>query len=318
MGLSKAINYDYLGRFYHKINGSTMMLKPRIIIAVLILSCSIIFSQDQSDALLYRRETKVLHSDIVGVDFEIHISLPVDYYRSDTTYYPVLFSTDANRAFGMVSDLVYVLSFPGHEIPKLVVVGIGYKIKGLEEWAAGRNRDLLPTNDPEADKEWDELITKLSGRKDVVSRSGGAEKFLQFIREELIPFIETNYRVKRDDRALIGYSYGGEFTLYTLFTSPETFQRYYAGSASMEWDNKVIFKYEKEYADTHKDLPATLFMSFGSLEEKTHIADMYEMAALLESHNYKSLKLETHLFNDENHSSCLAGGLSRALRMIYK
>lgn len=276
------------------------------------------FAQEQSKGLLYRTETKDLHSDIVGVDFVIHISLPVDYYRSDTTYYPVLFSTDADRVFGMVSNIVYVLSFPGHEIPKLVVVGIGYKIKGLEEYAAYRNRDLLPTKDPEADKEWDTLITKLSGREDIVSKSGGAEKFLQFIREELIPFIESNYRVKQDDRALIGYSYGGIFTLYALFTSPETFQRYYAGSASLEWDNKVIFSYEKKYADTHKDLPITLFMSFGSLEEKPYIADMYEMAARLESRKYPNLRLKTHMFNDETHSSGLAGGLSRALKVIYK
>ena len=295
-----------------------MMLKPLAFFTALILFSSIAFPQEQSKALLYRTETKLLHSIIVGDDFEIYISLPVDYYRSDTTYYPVLYSTDANRAFGMVSDLVYVLSFPGHEIPELVVVGIGYRIKGLEDWAAKRNRDLLPTNDPQVDKRWTDFISKLSGREDIISTSGSASKFLEFIREELIPYIESNYRVKKNDRALVGYSYGGVFTLYTLFTSPETFQRYYAGSASMEWDNKIIFNYEKEYADTHKDLPVTLFMSFGSLENKQSIADMFDMAALLESHNYPNLKLETHIFDDETHSSCMASGLTRALKVLYK
>jgi predicted alpha/beta superfamily hydrolase len=294
------------------------MLKTKFVLALLILIFSVTFAQEQSKSLLHRTEIKEIHSKIINDDFEIHISLPVDYYRSDTTHYPVLFSTDANQYFGMLSDLVYQLSFPANEIPKLVVVGIGYKINGIEEWAAKRNRDLLPTSDPEADKEWEKMITQLTGRTDVVSRSGGASKFLQFIREELIPYIETNYRVKQTDRALIGYSYGGLFTLYTLFTSPETFQRYYAGSADMEWGNQFIFKYERNYVITHMDLPVRLFMSFGSLEGNQSIADMYELAADLVSRNYRSLKLETHLFDGETLTSCLAPGLSRALKVIYK
>ncbi len=217
----------------------------------------------------------------------------------------------------MLSDLVYQLSFPDKDIPKLVVVGIGYKIKGLEEWAAKRNRGLLPTSDTTADKEWDKMISQFSGRNDIVSRSGGAPKFLQFIREELIPYIEANYRVKRKDRALVGYSYGGLFTLYALFTNPEIFQRYYSGSADMEWDNQFIFKYEKKYVITHMDLPVRLFMSFGSEEGNQSIADMYALAADLVSRNYKNLKLETKLFDGETLSTCLAPGLSKALKVLY-
>jgi predicted alpha/beta superfamily hydrolase len=271
----------------------------------------------QSKSLLSRTETKVIHSNIVGADFEIYISFPVDYFQNDTTNYAVLYSTDGNRNFGLVSNIVNILSFPGKEIPGLLVVDIGYKITGLEDWGAWRNRDLLPTNDSIVDRKWEDYLTRLSGRNDIVSKSGGAQKFFEFIRDELIPYIELNYRVKQNDRALIGYSYGGVFTLYSLFYSPETFQKYYAGSTSIYWDNKVLLKYEKEYADTHKDLPVTLFMSVGSLEHKSVIADMYEMANKLESRNYPGLKLETHIFDDETHTSCYAAGICRALRVIY-
>jgi predicted alpha/beta superfamily hydrolase len=259
----------------------------------------------------------VIHSNIVGEDFEIYISFPINYFQNDTTTYAVLYSTDGNRNFGLVSFIVNALSFPGKEIPELLVVDIGYKITGLEDWGAWRNRDLLPTNDSIHDKNWEDYLNRLSGRNNIVSKSGGAQKFFEFIRDELIPYIELNYRVKRNDRALIGYSYGGVFTLYSMFYSPETFQKYYAGSPSIYWDNKVLFKYEKEYADTHKDLPVTLFMSVGSLEYKTVIADMYEMASKLESHNYPGLRLETHIFEGETHTSCYAAGVSRALRTIY-
>ncbi len=285
------------------------------IIAALLITNS--FLQGQSKSLLSRTETKILHSNIIDQDFEIYISFPVDYFQNDTSFYPVLYCTDGNRNFNMVSNIVNVLSFPGNEIPKILVVDIGYKIKGLEDWGAWRNRDLLPTNDPQKDKEWENFLIRLSGRNDIVSKSGGAQKFFDFIHDELIPYIESNYRVKQNDRTLIGYSHGGLFTLFSLFYSPETFQRYYAGSPSIYWDNKVLFKYEKEYADTHKDLPVILFMSFGSLEYKSFIADMYEMASRLESRNYPNLKLEIHVFEGETHTSCYPGGLSRALRIIY-
>ena len=43
---------------------------------------------------------------------------------------------------------------------------------------------------------------------------------------ELTPFIESNYRAEPTDRAIFGYSDGGLFVLYALFSQPGTFRRY--------------------------------------------------------------------------------------------
>jgi len=59
-------------------------------------------------------------------------------------------------------------------------------------------------------------------------------------------------------------------------------------------------------------------MSFGSLEDSTSIADMNRMTGLLQSRNYSNLKLKTHILEGETHSFCYAGGISRALKVIYK
>jgi predicted alpha/beta superfamily hydrolase len=276
------------------------------------------FPQDKSNSLLFRTETKHIHSKTIDDDFEIYISFPVDYFLDDTTVYPVLYCTDGNRNFDLVSNIVNILSFPGKEIPNILVVGIGYKIKGLEDWAALRRRDLTPTSDLVDDKKWETYLSRVSGRNDIVSKSGGARSFLEFINTELIPYIESNYRVKQNDRALLGYSYGGLFTLFTIFNSPETFQRYYAGSPSIWWDNKVTLEYEKEYAESHKDLSVNLFMSAGSLEDLSSIGDMYKLAGRLKSRNYPNLKLQTHIFEGETHTSCYAGGISRALKALFK
>lgn len=175
-------------------------------------------------------------------DFEISISLPASYFQSDTTY-PVLYCTDANRNFDLVSNIVNILSFPYNEIPQILVVGIGYPIKGLEDWAAWRTYDLTPTKHTETEEYWTDLLSRMTNRDDIIVNTGGATKLLAFIRDELIAFIESNYRVSSTDRSLLGYSYGGLFTLYALFYSPETFKRYFAGSPSIYWDNDVLFQY---------------------------------------------------------------------------
>jgi predicted alpha/beta superfamily hydrolase len=294
---------------------------------ILISIISYSFSQDKDESaiskqrnlesLSFRTEIHILHSEIIEEDFEIHISFPVDYLRSDTTY-PVLFCTDANRNFGIITDIVNILSFPSNEIPKVLVVGIGYPLKGLEDCGAKRNRDFTPTSDSDHDKKWKEQLSAMSGRNDLVVTSGGAAMFFNFIRDELIPFIESKYRVDSQDRALMGYSHGGLFTLFALFHSPGIFQRYFAGSPSIWWNDRIIFKYEDEYAAAHKDLPAKLFLSAGRLEGEPMLENLNKISERLRSRNYPNLELETNIFDNETHASCYPAAISRALRVIYK
>lgn len=312
--------------FSHKIT----VIEPRLISAIICIflllvkpsSAQNVKEQDfpnhkYPEATLFGTETRVLHSKIMNIDFELYIAFPFSYFRSDTTY-PVLFSLDANRSFGLVNNMVNILNIPHKEIPEILLVGIGYPIKGLEDWAIGRNRDFTPTNDPEDDEYWVNLLSRMTGRNDIVVKSGGAPQFLEFMRKELIPFIEANYRVSSTDRAIMGFSRGGLFTLYALFQYPELFKRYYAGSPSIWWDDGILFKYEEEYNANNDDLPVRLFMSNGSLESESMLSDMKKMSERLKSKNYPNLELNTHIFENETHASSYASAISRAFRVLYK
>jgi predicted alpha/beta superfamily hydrolase len=249
-------------------------------------------------------EVRILHSNIVNKDFEIYIKLPTSYSKSDTTY-PVIYITDANLLFTLYERISRIMELPNPEIriPEKIIVGIGYQAKSLNDFLMLRMRDLIPAPGYESEKDT------------VVLQLGGAQKFLDFIRKELIPFIESNYRVSATDRELDGYSLGGLFTLYTIFHYPETFKKYFAGSPAV---TNVLFRYEEEYTKTHKDLPIKLFMTVGGLEYKEMIEDMQKMADRLRSRNYRGLELETHIFENENHRSCMGAAISRNLRGIYK
>jgi predicted alpha/beta superfamily hydrolase len=266
--------------------------------------------------LIPNTEMRTFYSSILNQEMNIYIKLPISYYNNPQKVYPAWYLTDANRSFPMVANMVSIFEVPKLSEPEILVIGIGYKIKDLADWGSWRTRDLTPTNIPALDTSWAKMLTRMTGRQFVV-KSGGAATFLEFITKELFPFIESNYRVSKTDRGIGGYSYGGLFSLFVLFKQPELFRIYYAGSPSIDYDKGVLFNFEKEYALTHKDLNAKLFMSVGGSEDSLMVTNMKKMAELLRSRSYPGLTVETQVFPEENHESCIPSSIMRALRVLY-
>jgi uncharacterized protein len=147
---------------------------------------------------------------------------------------------------------------PAGLLPEVILVGIGYggdESNSLEKFAIGRTRDLTPTTDSIAEASM-RGIMEAFGFSNCAIRTGGASIFLEFIRDELFPYIHSNYRVDMKNKALYGYSYGGLFGLYTLFHAPETFNKYLIGSPSIHFSGGITFLYEREYAISNTDLNA--------------------------------------------------------------
>jgi predicted alpha/beta superfamily hydrolase len=262
-------------------------------------------------------EVRPLHSDIVNQDFLLYIKLPWRYHQTDTAY-PVLIVPDADRSFFLYSTISLIYETPPTEYEEVVIVGIGYgidndRITGLAEWAAWRTRDLTPVRSAETERLWEGRLSALMEGHEIGVQSGGAPRFLESLRKELIPFMESNYRLSSTDRGLAGYSYGGLFTLYSLFHAPDTFKRFFAGSPTM-WDE--LFEYEEDYAATHDDLDARLLMTAGGLETDLH-EPFHRMVDRLRSRRYPRLAVQEYVFEEEDHESAYATSVSRALRVFY-
>jgi predicted alpha/beta superfamily hydrolase len=266
-------------------------------------------------------EVHMIYSSFVEQEFKIFVALPHKYRESDRTY-TVLYKLDANGTFGIMTETVRLLNFT-MEMRDMIVVGIGYPVNTFRETMSLRTRDYTPSKDDEA---W-EMTRKFIPDAPPSVGTGGAKNFLSFIREELFPFIDENFRTKPDDRILAGSSLGGLFSLYTLFHQPDTFNRYIIGSPSIWWDKEITFTYESEYAKNHSDLFARVFISVGALEEKegnqreavlAMVSNVRKLARILQERNYPNLRLTTHVFDDETHISVTPGALSRGIRMVYQ
>jgi len=252
-------------------------------------------------------------SKITGRIYDLWISLPAN-YGNGTQRFPVLYVLDGAVVFGMVRDILFALQgrTAGEPVPlpPMIIVAItcperpgrDVRSEGFKRCAAVRQLDLTPTVSGE----------KAPGKE--VS-SGGAQKFLGTMREEIFPMIEANYRTTKD-RGLVGSSLGGLFATYVLFNSPDTFSRYLIGSPSLWWDNGIMFKQEARFASDHRELPARVFLSVGADEGGDMIPAMLKMADALKK--YGRLELKSHIFENETHFSVIPAALSRGMRFLYR
>jgi predicted alpha/beta superfamily hydrolase len=236
-----------------------------------------------------------IFSSIVHQEYTLHINLPANYDRS-TDSLPVLYLLDGQWDFPLVSAIYGEQYFDGF-IPGVITVGITWG-GNYPDYDKLRARDFTPSS-PDGSARW-----------------GNAPKFLAFIREELIPFIDSKYRTQKNERTLMGSSLGGLFTLYTLFNETELFNRYVLTSPAFLWDNASLFGYEKEYAEKRSAIPVRLFMGIGGLEPGVP-AFQNELVNHLRAEKYKGLQMETLVMDNTGHSGTKAEGYTRGLQSVF-
>lgn len=190
--------------------------------------CSVTTLAD-SPSLLYRFERHELTSLDGRRHYRIEISIPRA--PAPQTGYPVLYMLDGNAAMDtLTADDLALLS--RGEPP--VLVAIGYDTPQRNDVVA-RSYDYTPPVDSNGEPP---VTPAVRGRE-----GGGAGIFLRFITERIKPLVRTRVPLDADKEYLWGHSYGGLFTLYTLFTQPDAFARYIAGDPSVWWHDGALMQH---------------------------------------------------------------------------
>ncbi len=150
------------------------------------------------------------------------------------------------------------------------------------------------------------------------------ENFASFIARELLPWVEKNYRVRRDaaGRYVTGMSYGGLAAMWMGYRLPHIFGNVIAQAASLWWGPGYRFDvprsaggYEAEwlirqYAQSPR-LPVRFWMEIGLMEHPSLMLDTNRrMKAVLEEKGYELLYSEPAGGHD---SALWRGSLGRAL-----
>ena len=240
-------------------------------------------------------QVRQLKSAATGRNYDIYVLLPPDYAQNQKQY-PVLYVLDGQWDFKLLDSIYGGLLYDGF-VPEMIIVGITYSGEDAD-YNALRAMDYTPVHDP------------------FVSGSGDAPKFFAFLKEQLIPFVESEYRADASQRVLMGSSYGGTFTLYALFSEPGLFSGYVAASPAVPYGDRFAFEQEAEYASSHKDLPVRLFLSVGGIEELRYPVE--EFMHILSERNYTGLEMETRIIEGERHAGNKPEAYNRGLRFIFQ
>ncbi|MFC2096949.1 alpha/beta hydrolase-fold protein [Bacteroidota bacterium] len=178
-------------------NNSKRHINHRIILIIFLFHLIFpVFGQQNSEKIIIGEHT-IFHSEIFNEDWRLTIHLPKN-YNVDKINYPVVYHLYGNNIYNYFSPAVNVLENLNSDglMPAAILIGIANN---------DRYRDNLPLQNN--------------------GSPGGASRFLEFFKKELIPFIDENFNTN-DYRMIIGPQAGSVFGLYTLMEDPEVFNAY--------------------------------------------------------------------------------------------
>jgi hypothetical protein len=261
--------------------------------------------------------TSVLNikSQYNGEDYRIFIRVPNDYAIGKKSY-PILVVLDPNFIFSALYGINSVAQ-------NYIICGIGHE--GVDFWdlpqqersdisEIARSRDFLPFG-------LDPNIFIEGAPKDLVDRilqsTGKADDFMSLIKNQIIPFLQSNFRTS-NDHTILGHSFGGIFACFALLKYPKIFSNYIAISPILDpryYVQKEMFGDKYTFSEGRK---SNVYIAIGSLEDDdrttNYLQKLEKECRKITDHEQIIGKFE--LVQGEDHVSIALFGMLRGFRFI--
>jgi hypothetical protein len=216
-------------------------LKYSVILALILInqSVNILLAQNDNEDITVGKYRK-FYSKVLREERTIFVHLPADYNKTAKNY-PVmylLYCNDAECYYASAVATMYPLVEAGI-IPEFILIGVGN--------TGQRYRDYLPIPHPNG--------------------PGQADNFAKFCKEELIPFVNRNYRTK-DYRIVVGPQSSSVFGVYSLLKYPELFNVAIVSNPFNPYyrSEEVLIKLAENNLKTVKPSNKFLFITYYSNE----------------------------------------------------
>lgn len=256
------------------------------IISAILLTSSMVFSQNTSEkkstatsnVFLLKKEFVI--PGLKAISHKVWIYLPPNYDKTSKKY-PVIYMHDAQNLFDAATS--YAGEWEVDEtLNKLYEkTGKGFIVVGIENGGEERINEYTP---------W----------KNKKYGGGKGEFYVDFIAKTLKPYIDDNYRTKKQQKhtGLIGSSLGGLISYYGGLQYPKTFGKIGALSTSFWYSEKVVdFAKEKGNLKNVK-----LFLLVGGKEGDDTDKDTQKMGKLLLKTGFKPKNLKTKINPEGKHN----------------
>lgn len=242
-------------------------------------------------------EVYTIQSKILNEKRKIRIQIPAG--NDNYTAYPVVYVLDGEAQMNHIAGQVQYLSESYKIIPNMIVVGIDN---------TDRMRDLTPSH----------TDVGPDGKVDTSARApfkntGGGEKFLQFIKAEVMPFVDSRYKTA-PYKILSGHSLGALIAVYCLMNHPDYFNAYIAISPSLQWDNNTLLK---QVATTSFDREKSRVLFFSDANEDAAFHQNQLLFDSLLQQKKTALKYRRMFYPEETHISEPVKAFYDGIRFVY-
>ena len=195
----------------------------------------------------YVREYRI-YDEQMNMYFTVHVTTPPDYDPEKS--YPAYVLTDGVWRFNNCADMRKAMEDGKAGDVILISIGLDYMVNGMD----------------------DEFRKEMFCKK--------SEGFLDFITDDLMPYLGNKYRIDFSTSTLYGHSLGGTFAHYALFNSDkyenQPFHNYIIGSPAFWSPGFLPYVDQKEvlsdyyYFDRNATLDKRVFVRAGADEDPVY------------------------------------------------
>jgi Putative esterase len=188
---------------------------------------------DDAPPLQGTLDARILRANVIGVDYGLRVYLPPA-SAGPRENLPIVYALDGESWFDTLVRSV--------EASRgwALVVGINS--------VSRRNIDFVPPNS-------------------CTGGGGGQAAYLDFLRGELAPYVESQFGGDPRQRVLFGHSHGGSFVLYAMLAETpgrHGFRGYIASDSSLGCMFDTAMAWQDSYAAAQRALPVRLHLSHAS------------------------------------------------------
>jgi uncharacterized protein len=229
-----------------------------------------------------------------GAKYKIKVALPQNFSPA-TQKYAAIYVLDGEEIFDFVAENCNSIS-GDIASSNVLVVGIGYG------------------NDRAVD------YTPVKGGGGMVNGGGGAEKFMLFIKNELIPRMESDYSADtlRINRTILGHSFGGLFGAYAFTKYNEVFGNYILLSPSLWYADEIVFRFEQENRSVNMINHQLVFLGMGEMENTGQMLAPFQAFYQLLRKNYPEMVIKSHLEPHLSHRGSENPNIKEGLKFYFQ
>lgn len=279
---------------------TVIRITPAFVTAFILLT-SISYGQADRDTLPRDRlgqdnkiiigETVKIHSDILNEKRNILIYLP-DNYTSSQMKYPVIYLLDGNYFFLPTSGIVEFLS-KINKAPKMIVAAI-VNTNRFRDFSPPKSNLAVPNS----------------------SDNGRATRFLAFLKNELMPYMNKNYHTETYN-IFIGHSLGGLFVIHTLLNEPKLFDAYIAISPALFWNGGSELTKTSKLFNPQISLKKYLYMTYCQGDGSNIRSSTDKLVNILETKAPRDLKWKFAFMPNDRHNSTPLRSTYDGLELLF-